>query len=114
MRFVYWVEDHYAMPITLWVDLKNRHYLLDQNRKRVGYKFYWADFEAYPRFENFDDIPVIELPVRQECRTMEEILISFIAAISHYFAWLANELTEDFSPDGSMVEEILQAYLREK
>ncbi len=25
MDFVYWVEDNYHIPITLWVDFKNRH-----------------------------------------------------------------------------------------
>ena len=25
MRFVYWVEDHYFLPVTLWVDFKYNH-----------------------------------------------------------------------------------------
>ena len=44
MRFAYWVENNYALPITLWVDFKNRHYLRDPSGKRVDYKFYWVDF----------------------------------------------------------------------
>ncbi len=112
MRFVYWVEDHYSLPVTLWVDFKYNHYLIDRNQKRVGYRFYWADFVTYPVFENYDDIPVIELPVRMEHYTIEEILCSFIEAITMYFAWLPNELNENFEPDQEMVEEILEKYLK--
>ena len=89
MKFVYWVEDHFHLPVTLWVDFKYNHYLIGQDGKRVGYKFYWADFKTYPVFENFDDIPVIELPVRTEHFTMEQILTSFINAINLYFEWLS-------------------------
>lgn len=110
MNFVYWVEDHYHLPVTLWVDFKYRHYLVDKNKKRVGYKFYWVDFVTYPVFENFDDLPVIELPVRCEKWTMDEILMSFIDAISHYFAWLSRLDMKAFEPDGEFSEAILRAY----
>ena len=110
MRFVYWVEDHFSLPITLWVDFKYNHYLLDETGKRVGYKFYWVDFT--PTFENSDDIPVIELPVRTEHWTMEEILASFIEAISQYFMWLTNiPVTE---PNQDEIEEVLQAYTQRR
>lgn len=110
MDFVYWVEDRYALPVTLWVDFKYRHYLVDDKKKRVGYKFYWADFATFPVFENFDDLPVIELPVRTEKYTMDEILTSFIEAITHYFAWLSNMDLCTFEADGALTEEILRAY----
>ena len=113
MRFVYWVEDHFHLPVTLWVDFKYNHYLMDRKGKRVGYRFYWADFENYPIFENPDDIPVIELPVRMENWTIEEILTSFIEAITQYFAWLTNTITDDTKPVESEVEEALQAYLND-
>ena len=113
MHFVYWVEDSFHLPITLWVDFKYNHYLIDRTGKRVGYRFYWADFKKYPVFDNPDDIPVIELPVRTEHWTIEEILRSFIEAISQYYAWLTNTLTDDTPPDQSEVEEVLQTYLRE-
>lgn len=112
MKFVYWVEDRYALPVTLWVDFKYNHYLIDRNKKRVGYRFYWADFATYPIFENEDDIPVIELPVRLEHYTVAEVLRSFIEAITMYFAWLTNELNENFEPDQKTVEEILENYLK--
>lgn len=113
MRFVYWVEDHFYLPVTLWVDFKYNHYLIDRNGKRVGYRFYWADFKTYPVFENEEDIPVIELPVRTEYWTMEEILTSFIEAISQYYTWLTNTITDGAKPDKHEVEEVLQTYLSE-
>lgn len=112
MKFVYWVEDHFSLPVTLWVDFKYNHYLITRNKKRVGYKFYWVDFANYPVFENPDDIPVIELPVRTERWTMTEILTSFIEAISEYYAWLLNTNTDAYVPDGDEVEQVLQAYLQ--
>ena len=112
MAFAYWVEDHYDLPVTLWVDFQYKHYLVDKNHARVGYKFYWADFKDYPVFDNWDDLPVIELPVRTGKSSMEEILRSFVEAISCYFAWLQNEMNENFVPDADEVEQILQEYLK--
>jgi hypothetical protein len=114
MDFVYWVEDHFALPVTLWVDFKYNHYLLDQNKTHVGYRFYWADFAEYPRFENPDDIPVIELPVRTEYWIIEEILISFIEAISQYYFWLTDTLEENCQMPDEDVEAVWQAYLASK
>ena len=112
MKFVYWVEDRYALPVTLWVDFKYNHYLIDRDKKRVGYLFYWVDFATYPVFENEADIPVIELPVRMERYSLEEVLRSFIEAITMYFAWLTNEIHGEFEPDQETVEEILAEYLK--
>lgn len=112
-RFAYWVEDNYHLPVTLWVDFKYNHYLVNENKQRVGYKFYWVDFESFPVFDNWDNLPVIELPVRTEHYTMEEILASFIEAITCYFAWLSNTIGDDYQPEADVVEEILQAYFKE-
>ena len=112
-RFVHWVEDHFYLPVTLWVDFKYNHYLIDRAGNRVGYLFYWADFTSYPVFNNPDDIPIIELPVRTEHWTIEEILTSFIEAITQYFGCLMNEITDDTKPDEIEVEEVLQAYLND-
>jgi hypothetical protein len=111
IRFVYWVEDHYYMPVTLWVDFKYRHYLVTRDKRRVGYKFYWVDFNTYPFFENTDDIPVIELPVRTEQSAIEDILRSFIQGITMYFAWMSNINVAAYTPDDDLVDEILQTYL---
>ena len=113
MDFVYWVEDHFSMPVTLWVDFKYNHYLVDKTGKRVGYKFYWADWNPYPVIENPDDIPVIELPVRMEHSSIEEILFSFIRAISLYYTWLTGTITKDTQPNADKAAEILYTYLNE-
>jgi hypothetical protein len=113
MRFIYWVEDHYTLPVTLWVDFKFNHYLMTRDKHRVGYRFYWADFTTWPAFENPDDIPVIELPVRTENRTIKSILESFIQAISLYYIWLSNEDPSSKLPDNTLVEAILQQYFDE-
>ena len=110
-RFICWVENNFNVPITLWVDFEYKHYLLDRNKKRAGYLFYWADFLSYPVFEYEDDIPTIRLPVRTEHYTIEEILTSFIEAITCYFAWLTNTIVDGYTPDENDVEEILHAYL---
>lgn len=110
-RFICWVEDNFNVPVTLWVDFEYKHYLIDRNKKRVGFLFYWADFSSYPVFENGDNIPTIQLPVRTEHSTIEEILASFIEAITCYFAWISNVIVEGYTPDENDAEEILQAYL---
>ena len=109
--FVKWVENNYRIPITLWVDFEYKHYLINRKGKRVGYLFYWADFSSYPVFDNEKDIPQIRLPVRTEHSTFGEILTSFIEAITCYYAWLCNQMHEDYMPNENDVEEILQAYL---
>ena len=108
--FAYWVEDHYPMPVTLWVDFKYNHYLLDENKQRVPYKFYWVDFENYPVFLKEEDIPVIELAARTEHTSKEQLLRNFVSAITHYFAWLNNGYRKGFVPDEADVEEILRLY----
>lgn len=110
MQFVYWVEDHFSLPITLWVDFKYRHYLKGQDGKPAGYRFYWAEFKDYPVFDNPDDIPVIELAVRTEKQTIEEILTAFSRGISQYFIWLQNKRPYHVEPEENALREILQAY----
>lgn len=114
MEFVYWVEDHFSVPVTLWVDFKYRHYLLDRSKKRAGYLFYWAAFQKYPVFENPDDIPVIELPVRMERYSLEEILISFIQGISCYYHWLSGGDMTTYQCSEEDALEILEAYSHRK
>ena len=110
--FAYWVEDHFPLPVTLWVDFRHNHYLIDRNGKRTGYRFYWAPFEAYPLMEREADIPVIELAVRTEHGTIREILRSFARAISLYFVWLSGENPDDCIPDEGEADQILDAFSR--
>lgn len=111
MDFVYWVEDHYHLPITLWVDFEYRNYLVSKAKKRVGYLFYWVDADLSRPFENEADIPVIRLPVRTERWTREMILVSFIEAISNYFCWLTGGDVREYRLDEGLVEEILDLFL---
>ena len=112
--FVSWVEQSFNIPVTLWVDFEYRHYLIRRDGERVGYLFYWSDFEDYPNFHDGQEIPTIRLPVRTEHYTMDEILTSFIEAITYYFAWICNVIDDDFEPDEYVVEQILQEYLNSK
>ena len=114
LNFVNWVENNYAIPITLWVDFEYKHYLVRRDGKRVGYLFYWSDFSDYPNFSNKNDIPYIRLPVRTEHWSIEEIISSFIEAIFDYYAWICNEIHEDYSINNADVEELLQKYLNFK
>lgn len=109
--FVIWIEHNYSIPITLQVDFEYKHYLISREGKRFGYLFYRTDFCSYPVFNNTEDVPEIRLPVRTEHSTIEEILTSFIEAITGYYAWICNEIYEGYSPDEEDTEEILQLYL---
>ena len=111
MHYVHWVEDHYAMPVTLWVDFKYRHFLRDRKGKARGYLFYWVDFTTFPVFTHEPDIPVIYLPVRREKWTMKEILFSFTEAITRYFLWLAGEMTTGYETDEATVDAVMEAYM---
>ena len=107
MHYVHWVEDHYNMPVTLWVDFEWKHYLRNDDGTRSEYRFYWVPFDTFPVFEKEADIPVIRLAVRNEYQTMRQILTSLTEAITRYFAWLAHE-----EPDSNQatVEVIMDTY----
>lgn len=109
-KFVKWVEHNFNIPITLRVDFEYKHYLLRKGGKRVGYLFYWADFPTYPVFSNKEDIPEIRLPVRTEYSTMDEVLGSFVEAITDYFAWICNKISDGYEVNEEDVKEVLQAY----
>lgn len=110
--FVLWVENNYNIPITLWVDFEYKHYLFDRNKKQVGYLFYWSEFSDYPNFNNKEDIPAIKLPVRDERYSFEEILESFVEALTCYFALITNQISDDFEPKQDDVDEILDEYFK--
>jgi hypothetical protein len=107
MHYVHWVEDHYHIPVTLWVDFENKYYLRKENGQKAEYRFYWVDFNSFPVFTNEPDIPVIRLPVR---RAMTETLTSFTRAITNYFVWLANERVVEYEPDAETVAAIMDTY----
>lgn len=110
MHYVHWVEDHYHMPVTLWVDFENKHYLRNEDGTQTGYRFYYVPFTTFPVFEKEPDIPVIRLPVRMEKQTMQEILYSFTEVLTKYFRWLSNETMEDCEQDAATVDAVIEAY----
>ncbi len=114
LAFVGWVEKNFNIPITIWVDFEYKHYLVKKDGQRVGYIFYWTEFSDYPNFGEKDCIPEIRLPVRTEYWTIEEVLISFIEALTNYFAWICDELTPDFLVDEDSAEEVLCEYLKSR
>ncbi len=111
-KFVSWVENNFNVPVTLSVDFEFRYYLLSRNKKRVGYLFNWSDFKNYPNFDDKNDIPVIQLPVRTEKSTINDILGSFIEAITEYFTWICNEISEENEINQDDVDEILDEYIK--
>ena len=113
-KFVRWAESRFHFPIDLWVDFEYRHYLVSRDGRRVGFLFYWTDFSEDLSFDKVEDIPMIRLPVRTERSSMEEVLTSFIEAVTCYFAWIVNEMCEGYTPSEEDVGEILRAYLRNR
>ena len=110
--FVRYIETNYRIPITLYVDFEYKHYLVSREGKRVGYLFYWSDFVSYPVFQNFDDIPVIRLPVRTERSSVEDILFSFLEAMTDYYEWICNEpVAGAHDLDEKDAEAVLEKYL---
>lgn len=107
MHYVHWVEDHYRVPVTLWVDFEQKHYLRMDDGKQTAYRFYWVPFTTFPVFEKEEDIPVIRLAVRRDHHSIREILTSFTQAITCYFTWLSKE---EPAWDQATVEDVLTAY----
>lgn len=111
LQFVGWVEKTYGLKTPVYVQFEQKNYVLTEDRERVGYLFYWADFDNYPNFDEEEDIPVIVLPVKDEQWTYEEIIGSFVEALTDYYAWCLN-IIEDYELDEEEVEEIAESYLK--
>lgn len=111
LQFVGWVEKTYGLKTPVYVQFEQKNYVLTEDRERVGYLFYWADFDNYPKFDDEEDIPVIVLPVKDEQWTYEEIIGSFVEALTDYYAWCLN-IIEDYELDEEEVEEIAESYLK--
>ena len=111
LQFVGWVEKTYGLKTPVYVQFEQKNYVLTEDRERVGYLFYWADFDNYPNFDDEEDIPVIVLPVKDEQWTYDEIIGSFVEALTDYYAWCLN-IIEDYELDEEEVEEIAESYLK--
>lgn len=110
-NFIDFVEENYNVPITLLCNFENKNYLVGEDGKHKGFLFYWTDFDNYPTFTADNDLPVLFIPVKgyKTKWTLDEILGSFVEGLSCYFAWLLNQIDEDYY-DETLVDEILDKY----
>lgn len=114
--FVVWAEEHFVFPVTLWIDFKYRHYLLNRSKQRMGYLLYTSRDADPQNVTDMDDIPVAEIPVRREKWRFEEIMYSLIECITDYDLWLLGRRDDDVNDYAEDTQEILdlyQAYLGE-
>jgi len=112
LSFMKWIEITYSVPITIWIDFQYKNYLLTRTKKRVGFRFYWNDFVDYPSFYNSTEIPIIELAVKADSWKLDEILTSFIEAMTYYYCWLLN--IDFIDCDLEFADSILEEYKKYK
>ena len=112
LYFIDFIESEYSLKTPLSIELFNKDYLIDRTGKKVGYIFYWPDFKKYPNVYSEDQLPNIELPVSKRKCSVDEILTSFIEALSMYFAWCLNIMHDNYEVDNSVVDAILKEYRR--
>lgn len=108
--FVAWAEEHFVFPVTLWIDFKYRHYLLNRSKQRMGYLLYTARDVNPQDVTDMDDIPVAEIPVRREQWRFRGIMYSLIECITDYYLWLLGHGDDDVNDYAKDVEEILTLY----
>lgn len=106
------IELEYSLKTPLNIEFFNKYYLIDQTGKKVGYIFYWPDFKKYLSIYSEDELPHIELPVSKSKWSVDEILTSFIEALSMYFAWCLNIMHDNYEVDNSLVDSIFKEYRR--
>ncbi len=108
-----WLENNYNFPITIWVDFEYKKYLISKEKKRVGYLFHWLNFDNYPNFTDNDEIPDIQMAVKdwEEDTDFEGILVSFFTAITYYFSWLLNEDVFSYKANDDEVDYLVGKYL---
>lgn len=108
--FFAWAEANFVFPVTLWIDLKHRHYLVNRQRQRMGYIIYFKPDARPEELTDEDDIPVADVPVRREKWHFDEILYSLIECITEYYLWLLDRQSESVNDHAGDVLEILSLY----
>lgn len=109
--FVNWVYNNYNVMTPVYINCVNEDYVTCENDEtEQGYIFNWGDFDNYPNVRNEEICPVIELPVKEDEWSFEDILFSLMEAISCYFAWCLNEI-DTFTVDEEEINSILNKYL---
>ena len=112
LNFMDFIESEYSLKTPLNIDFFDKDYLVDRTGKKVGYIFYWLDLKKYPNIYSEDEFPSIELPVSKNKWSVDEILTSFIEALSMYYAWCLNIMHDNYEVDDSLVDSILKEYRR--
>jgi len=108
--FFAWAEEHFVFPITLWIDLRYRHYLLSREKKHVGYNIYFNPDIPLQDVTDAADIPVADVPVRREKWYFDEIMYSLIECITEYHLCLLGRGDEDINDYAADTQEILDLY----
>lgn len=106
------IESEYSLKTPLHIAFFNKDHLIDRTGKKVGYIFYWPDFKNYPNIYSENELSSIELPVSKNKWSVDEILTSFIEALSMYYAWFLNIMHDNYEVDNSLVDSILKEYRR--
>lgn len=108
--FFAWAEANFVFPVTLWIDLKHRHYLVNRERRRMGYIIYFKPDARPENLTDEDDMPVAYVPVRRERWHFDEILYSLIECITEYYLWLLDRQCESVNDHADDVLETLNLY----
>ena len=108
--FIAWAEAHFVFPVTLWIDFRYRHYLVNREHRRMGYIIYFKPDVRPEMLTDEDDMPVADVPVRREHWLFDEILYSLIECITEYYLWLLDRQTESVNDHADDVLEILNLY----
>lgn len=108
--FIAWAEAHFVFPVTLWIDFRYRHYLVNREHRRMGYIIYFKPDVRPEELSDEDDMPVADIPVRREHWLFDEILYSLIECITEYYLWLLDRQAESVNDHADDVLEILSLY----
>lgn len=108
--FIAWTEAHFVFPVTLWIDFRYRHYLVNREHRRMGYIIYFKPDACPEMLTDEDDMPVADIPVRREHWLFDEILYSLIECITEYDLWLLDRQAESVNDHADDVLEILNLY----
>ena len=108
--FIAWAEAHFVFPVTLWIDFRYRHYLVNREHRCMGYIIYFKPDVRPEMLTDEDDMPVADVPVRREHWLFDEILYSLIECITEYYLWLLDRQAESVNDHADDVLEILSLY----
>ena len=108
--FIAWAEAHFVFPVTLWIDFRYRHYLVNREHRRMGYIIYFKPDVRPEELSDEDDMPVADIPVRREHWLFDEILYSLIECITEYYLWLLDRQAESVNDHADDMLEILSLY----